>query len=160
VSGRRPGTPRDGVVPKLLLIMLSRRALPFPVPRVPPLLTARTESGAGTQAQPVRLRLLYRRVPGLGHVCMTRCVHVRLRERAGGQQRSRPHAARTNHAHMHAHTHTGVALLSSIALIFTAILVLSSSSSKDERRGESRGFGFGDVMLARVCFHTFQIILL
>jgi len=108
----------------------------------------------------VNVRLLYRRVPGLGHVCMTRCVHVRLRERAGGQQRSRPHAARTNHAHMHAHTHTGVALLSSIALIFTAILVLSSSSSKDERRGESRGFGFGDVMLARVCFHTFQIILL
>ena len=57
-------------------------------------------------------------------------------------------------------THTGVALLSSIALIFTAILVLSSSSSKDERRSESRGFGFGNVMLARVCFHTFQMILL
>ena len=107
------------------------------------------------------LGLLYRRVLGLGHVCMTRCVHMRLRVRAYGPQRPQcPHAARTNHAHMHAHTHTGVALLSSIALIFTAILVLSSSSSKDERRSESRGFGFGDVMLARGCFHTFQIILL
>ena len=52
----------------------------------------------------VNVGLLYMRVLGLGHMCMTCCVHVRLRVRACGPQCSLcPHGAHTDHAYMHAH---------------------------------------------------------